>query len=113
MELLMNTSNPMIVVLYTVIAVCLIIVGKKCELPVLPGILVLVSVVLLVSHTLKLEGISSEESAVVVQTYTCLAYDFILLLLSFISFLWVDSIVAKKRNKKTYDDGLSWFWDKI
>lgn len=113
MEILINTSNPIVILSYTVIAVCMIILGKKLELPILPGTLIAGSIVLLIIHSVTLEGAVKSNEVLITQTYMCLAYDFIILLLSFISYLWVDDIVAKKKNKKSYDDSLSWFWDKI
>ena len=113
MEILVNTSNPIVILSYTIIAVCMIILGKKLEVPVLPGTLIAGSILLLIIHSITLEGAGRTNDALISQTYMCLAYDFILLLLSFISYLWVDDIVAKKKNKKSYDDSLSWFWDKI
>ncbi len=111
MSFLLNTANPIIVLLYTIIAVCLIILGKKFEVSILPGALVIFSIILLISHSLQLEG--ATESVMISQSYICLSFDFILLLLSFLAYLWIDNIVSKKKNKKSYDDGLSWFWDKI
>lgn len=113
MEILTNTANPIIIIMYTCIAAGIIMLGKKTETPILPGCLILISIFLLVTHSVQLEGLNSDEAISISTTYISLAYDFILLLLSFISYLWIDDIVAKKKNKKSYDDSLSWFWDKI
>ena len=37
----------------------------------------------------------------------------IMILLSYISYLWVDDIEAKEKNKKSIDNSLDWFWKKI
>ena len=91
----------------------MIILGRKLELSFLPGISTIGNLVFLVYHSVKLDGITSEEAIYTNIEYNYLLVGFALLLISFIAFLWVDDIVAKKKNKKSYDDSLSWFWDKI
>ena len=112
METLLNTSNPIIVLFYTTIAVAIIIVAKKNEISALPGGLIAFSIVLLLIHVIKLDTLGLPDSTVS-ELYFCIAYDLILLLLSFISFLWIDDIVAKKKKLKSYDQSLDWFWDKL
>ena len=113
MEILINTANPVIIIVYTCIVAAIIMIGKKIETPMLPGALIIISIFLLITHSMQLEALNSNETIIISKTYISLAYDFIMLLLSFISYLWIDDIVAKKKNKKSYDDSLSWFWDKI
>ncbi len=110
----METIPVFIVVLaVTTITVLLIILGRKLELSVLPGIATIENLVFLVYHSLKLDSIADGNSLSTSMEYNYLLVGFALLLISFIAFLWVDDIVAKKKNKKSYDDSLSWFWDKI
>lgn len=110
----METIPVFIVVLaVTTITVLLIILGRKLELSVLPGIATIENLVFLVYHSLKLDSIADGNSLFTSMEYNYLLVGFALLLISFIAFLWVDDIVAKKKNKKSYDDSLSWFWDKI
>ena len=47
------------------------------------------------------------------QVYLCIAMDFLWLLISFLGYLWIDDIAATKFNKKSYDNSLTWFWDKL
>ncbi len=91
--------------------VALIIAGRKLEEPVLPALAIGCSVFYLIYNTYILNYVKDE--FVITHIYRCLALAFALLLVSFISFLWIDDIVAKKNNKKSYDDSLSWFWNKI
>ena len=37
----------------------------------------------------------------------------LVILLSFVSYLWIDDIEAKEKKKKSIDDSLSWFWTKV
>ena len=110
----METIPVFIVVLaVTTITVLLIILGRKLGLSVVPGRATIENLVFLVYHSLKLDSIADGNSLSTSMEYNYLLVGFALLLISFIAFLWVDDIVAKKKNKKSYDDSLSWFWDKI
>ena len=43
----------------------------------------------------------------------CIAIDFVFILISFFSYLWVDDIEAKAKNKKSIDNSLDWFWKNV
>jgi len=79
------------------------------ELPQLPVTVVIYSLALLVYHTIGVNLATDHLSPY----YFSIAFDLVLLLLGFITYLWVDDIVAKVKNKKSYSDALSWFWDKL
>ena len=68
---------------------------------------------LLINHSLMLDGLKSVEEDLISTVYRCIGMDLIFLLLTFISYLWVDDISAKANKKKSYDDSLSWFWEKL
>ena len=42
-----------------------------------------------------------------------IVFDLIFVLISFISYLWIDDIEAKLKKKKSIDDSLDWFWKKV
>lgn len=110
MENVFFTSEPIMVLMITIITVSLITLGRKLELPGLPVVVVLYGLGFLVYHTLllnKAKGISLSPY------YFSIAVDLVILLLGFITYLWVDNIVAKSKNLKSYGDPLSWFWDKL
>ena len=112
MEFLLNTSDPFIILVDTLIVAGLIFFGRKVE-NTIPNIVLMVCIVmLLVYHSVTLAGLEAG-SELVSQTYHCIAFDLIMMLLAFISYLWIDDIVAKKKKLKSYDDSLSWFWNKI
>ena len=104
------TSEPINLLILTVITVLLIIAGRKTEKPVFPLFVVFCTVGLLVYHSVNLNKMDFTISSPI---YFSIASDMILLFLGFISYLWVDDIAAKNRNLKTYGDSLSWFWEKI
>lgn len=110
MEHVFLTSAPIITLLLTLITVILIVLGRKLELPQLPIAIVIYSLAFLVYHTICING---QEVANMPALYFSLTVDLVMLLLGFISYLWVDDIVSKSKNIKSYSDALSWFWDKL
>ena len=79
------------------------------ELPQLPILIVVYSLGLLIYHTIGVDKYPMNTSPF----YFSIAADLILLFLGFITYLWIDDIVAKNKNLKSYSDVLSWFWDKL
>lgn len=113
MELIFNTANPIMIIAYTLIIALVICFSKKTENAILIIAAIAVIVCMLIYHSITLDGLNSAESELISNVYRCIAVDLVLLLLSFISFLWIDDIIAKKKKIKSYDDSLSWFWNKL
>ena len=113
MVLLLNTSEPIMIVIYTLIIAAIIFISKETKNPILIGIVLAAVIFMLINHTVMLEGLQSVQEDKILECYQCIGMDLIFLLLTFISYLWVDDLSAKKNNKKSYDDSLSWFWEKM
>ena len=113
MDVLLNTSNPLAIIILTLIVALIIFLARKSEKEVILIVEMVCVILLLVYHSVYLDSLVSTQEELISQAYHCLAADLILLLISFISFLWVDDIVAKKKKLKSYDDSLSWFWNKL
>ena len=114
MVLLLNTSEPIMALIYTLIIAGVIFVSKETKNPTGVFIAMVVVIFLLINHAVTLDTLKEAEDVVgVSECYYCIAIDLVFLLLTFISYLWVDDLAAKKKNKKSYDDSLSWFWEKL
>ena len=113
MELVVNTANPIVLLVCLAILVAVIVISRKIEHIPLLIVAIVVFIGLLIYHSVFLESLVSTEETLISQTYYCIAADLIMLLVAFISFLWVDDIVAKNKKLKSYDDSLSWFWNKL
>ena len=113
MELLVNTADPVVLLISLAVLILIIVVSRKTEQTPLLIIAMVVLIVALIYHSVFLEGLVSSENELISQTYYCIAADLVMLLISFISFLWIDDIVAKKKKLKSYDDSLNWFWNKL
>lgn len=109
MENVFLTSEPFMILMLTLITVALIVLGRKLELPQLPVIVVVYSLGFLIYHTMGVKNATQN----LAQFYFSIAVDLVMLFLGFISYLWIDNIVAKNKHLKSYGDPLSWFWDKL
>lgn len=105
--------NILTIVMVTITTVLVIAFSRKIERPILPGILIILYLLLLVYHSYVLNNIPAELEAAISQVYLFIAMDFLWLLISFLGYLWIDDISATKFNKKSYDNSLTWFWDKL
>lgn len=107
---MIDLTNPMVLLPTLAILLVCIFISKKLKNPyVMLGILI-INIGVLLLHFLSIGKVDID----VEQTlYFSLAIDFSLLLISFMSYLWVDNIKSREDNVKSIDDGISWFWDKI
>ena len=103
------TSDPVMLLFLTLITALLIFLGRQLEKRIFPATIVVYSLGLLIYHTLEL----SNAGNMLGEFYFSIAADVILLFLGFISYLWIDSIVAKNKGLKSYSDVLAWFWEKF
>ena len=112
MELLLNTSNPINIIVITIAISVIIFLSKvaKMEWPIVISMIGFIGC--LIYHTLFLDKLD-KGSEIISTIYHCIAFDMIYILILFISYLWVDDIVAKNKNIKSYDDSLNWFWNKL
>ena len=108
---LLNTTQPLTALLLLIATVLLIFLGKEINKPAIPGVTLGVFLVILVMHTIQLAMPSYEELYVTIRY--CIAYELIMVFITFFSYLWVDDIASKFYNKKSIDNSLEWFWKKI
>ncbi|MBR3133148.1 MAG: hypothetical protein IKG42_03645 [Clostridia bacterium] len=105
---MIDLTNPVLLLPLLVIVLGVIAVGKKIKNPYIVLVLVGLNIGLLLYHFLKMGSDVDEQ-----KVFFSMALDFGLLLITFISYLWVDNIKAKESGAKVINDGISWFWDKI
>lgn len=112
MELYLNTSNPISILIIVAVMALIIFISRKAEIT-WPLIILMVGIVgYLIYHSIQLDSVE-KGSEIISIIYHCIACDLIYMLISFMSYLWIDDIVAKKKKLKSYDDSLSWFWNKL
>ena len=109
---MINFTNPLILLIATLLFVLVLILAKETKKSLITAIMLFAFTGLLVTHTIMLLGngdITKEIRATYIYT---IVFDLIFVLISFISYLWIDDIEAKLKKKKSIDDSLDWFWKK-
>ena len=110
---MINFTNPLTLLIATLLFVLVLILAKETKKSVITAIMLFVFVALLVAHTIMIttgNNLSQENVSDLIFT---MVFDLVFVLISFISYLWIDDIVAKINKKKSIDSSLDWFWSKI
>ncbi len=110
---IINFTQPMSVLVALVLFVLIVWLGKETKKSFIPCIMLLVFLTLLVSHAIELYAMDSSMQGMISNIAITIAIDFVFILLSFFSYLWIDDIEAKATKKKSIDNSLDWFWKKV
>ena len=106
-----NFTDPYAVCSALMFTVFFIILGKELKKSVLPAISLFVFLASILIHVFQ--AITFPEAYFKAIATKSLAIDAIMIFLSYISYLWVDDIESKEKNKKSIDNSLDWFWKKV
>lgn len=110
---MINFTNPVILLVVTLIYVLILILSKETKKSAIAAIMLFAFVAILVVHTIMYITGDSLSSDVLSDITFTMVFDLIFVLLSFIAYLWVDDIEAKLKKKKSIDSSLDWFWGKV
>lgn len=110
---MINFSNPLILLITTLIFVLMLILAKETKKSVITGIMLFVFVGLLIFHTVWFLTTPDRTEDIVSGLIFTIVFDLIFVFVSFISYLWIDDIEAKEKKKESIDNSLDWFWSKI
>lgn len=105
---IIDISNPVTLILLLTVLVGVIFLGKSTKNSILSIIMLVVFLGLLIYYVVLLRNPELMDIRTVI--VNCMSINFIFLFISFISYLWIDDIEAKKKNKKSVDNSLDWFW---
>ena len=110
---MINFTNPVTLLVAALLFVLVLILSKETKKSLIIAIMLFAFVGLLVAHTfIYTTGTDLTEKVRSEITFT-MVFDLIFVLISFIGYLWVDDIEAKFTKKKSIDNSLDWFWDKV
>ena len=111
---LIDITTPIILIQLVVITVLLIILGRINKKAFFPAISLFIFLALLIVHISQYMSsgviVTAEMKAILTRSMTI---DFVFILVSFMSYLWIDDIETKFRKKKSIDNSLEWFWSKV
>ena len=109
-----NISEPITLLLLTIATVLLIFLGKEVKKSYIPAFALFAYLLLVVMHSVQLANLTEEFREVYYHLLIrCIAIDCIMIFISFFAYLWVDDIASKFYKKKSIDNSLDWFWNKV
>ncbi len=110
---LINVANPWILLIALFITLCFTYIGKEGKNAYVALVPLIVFLILLLMHGMQYMVFHLQYEDMGPILARCLLVDFIMIFLSYISYLWIDDIEAKAKKKKSIDDSLEWFWKKV
>ena len=104
---IVNLSQPHAIVGALMFTLLFVVLGKEFKKSILPAITLFLFLTLLIIHTFQSTVLTdvTYKSMVTVS----MGVDACMIFLSYISYLWVDDIETKAKNKKSIDNSLDWF----
>lgn len=111
--LLLNLTQPLTLLLIALATGLLIFLGQEIKRSSVALIPLIAFMLLLIVHVVQVLTLTEEFKYLASTIYKCIAIDFLFILLTFFSYLWIDDLEAKKNNIRSIDNSLDWFWKEI
>ena len=99
---ILDITNVVTLLLLLIVTVLLIFLGHELKKSYITAIPLFAFLALLVSHVVQLMTLSAEYSDMSSKLTWCIVLDFAFKFISFLSYLWIDDIEAKRTNKKSF-----------
>lgn len=109
-----DVTEPLTLILLLTATVLLVFLGKEIKRPFAPAAALLFFLVIVIVHSVQLAIVPEANYAIDHSTLLgCITVDLIMIFISFFAYLWVDDIASKFYKKKSIDNSLDWFWNKV
>lgn len=108
-----DISNPLTLLLMLAATVLLIFLSQEIKHSYIGAIMLFAYLVVLIVHVAQLSTLPEEYRYLLTTLSRCIVIDFVFVLITFFSYLWVDDIETKVKGKKSIDNSLDWFWKKV
>lgn len=108
-----NIADPWILLVSLFVTICFIYMGKEAKNAYVPLMPLIVFLILLLMHGIQFLILPVGYEEMVPALSRCLLVDFIMVFISYISYLWIDDIETKAKKKKSIDNSLKWFWKNV
>ena len=109
-----NVADPITLILLLIATLLLIFLGKEIKKPHAPAFALIFFLILVIIHSVQL-GVLPEANYDANRStlLSCLVVDLVMIFISFFAYLWIDDIASKFYKKKSIDNSLDWFWNKV
>ena len=111
--ILFNISDPLTLLLMVLATALLIFLAQEIKKSNVAAITLFAYLVILIMHVIQISTLSEEFREMLPVLSRCIVIDFLFVLITFFSYLWVDDIESKFKGTKSIDNSLDWFWKKI
>lgn len=108
-----DIANPIILLVSLFITVCFVYIGKESKNAYVPLIALVAFLVLLLMHGMQLIFLPQTYATMSTDIARCLIVDFLMVFLTYASYLWIDDVETKAKKKKSIDSSLEWFWKNV
>ena len=108
-----DISNPLTLILMLAATALLIFLAQEVKKSYVAAIMLFVYLIILIVHVAQIATLSEEFRYMITTLSRCIAIDFVFILITFFSYLWVDDIEARATGKRSIDNSLDWFWKKV
>ena len=108
--ILFDLSIPLFTLIALAIVLGLVILAKKTKKSIIAILNLFIFLAMIIVHLLQF--VTVHDAAYSALTIS-IAYDFGFILIAYLGYLWIDEVEAKAKNKKSIDNSLDWFWNKL
>lgn len=108
-----DLTRPYCLCVLLFLTLCFIYLGLKQKKALITLIPLIAFLAILISHILQITIFTQYYKMVLSNISLSIIWDFIFILLSYISYLWADETETKSKNKKSINNCLHWFWKKV
>ncbi len=108
-----DLTQPLVTTLLLAAIICAIFLGHEIKRAAVPATALIVCIIMLVIHTLQLFIFKEQYQEYEQVLSNSMLFDYGFILITYFSYLWIDDVESKHRNKKSIDNSLDWFWSKI
>ncbi len=114
MNIFVDVSEPITLLLLTLATVLLIFLGKELKKSYIPAIVLGAYLALALFHGSQLATLGDAYQAQYQQILLrCISIDSILIVVALFAYLWIDDITCKTHNKKSISNSLDWLWRNV
>lgn len=110
---LINFTNPFSLLIGVILFLLVLFLAKENKKAWIIGAMLFTFIGLLVCHTVEFITLAQQSQEMYKAIVTSSTFDLIFIFLSFITYLWIDDIEAKEGKRKSIDNSLEWFWNKV
>lgn len=108
-----NFTNPTAILIGVILFLLVLYLARETKKAWIIGIMLFAFLGLLIGHTVEFATVAKENEEIYNAVLASATMDLVFIFLSFITYLWIDDIEAKAGKKKSIDNSLDWFWNKV